>query len=136
MRRLMTAVAVAAIAVTPTASIAAASGDAASAVPAALVGKWTRIVTPADNNRQGGGLASGRWKITIDRRATVTFNGPNGELVAGTVAVHGNRIVFAVAAPTTGSYSWKRTGSKVTFKLVADPSGDRRAVVVGAWTKA
>jgi hypothetical protein len=113
----------------------AAAGSAPTA-PAALVGKWTRVVTQAERMRQSGfGTPAGRWTMRIERNTALTFVGPSQMLFSGNVTVTANRIHLTVGAGGPNSYVWSRSGNKLTLKLVADGTGDRRAVVIGVWTR-
>jgi hypothetical protein len=116
------------------AAAAAAPAAPLLGAPPSLVGKWTRTVTDADRQRQGGGaIPAGRWTMLIDRRANVTFAGPGHMVVTGIVEVRGGRVQFDAGASGVNTYAWKRDGRMLTFRLIADATGDRRAVVVGRW---
>ena len=107
------------------------------AAPEALVGTWSRVVTDADRARQGGGgISSGRYRMSIDKSANILIVGPRNLQFGGIVEVHGNRIQFDVGASGVNRYIWTRSGRRLTLRLVSDATGDRRAVMIGVWTRA
>ena len=97
------------------AAVAAPAGAIAAApptAPTAVVGKWTRVVTNAERQRQSGlGSPAGRWTMRIERNTALTFFAPGGGLFSGNVTVSGKRIHFTVGAGGPNSYAWSRVGT-------------------------
>ncbi len=122
-----------------------ASGIAAvsrpSAVPAKLVGKWTRTVTRADVKR-GGGLvlmAGHVFTLTITKSgsSTVSCAGLGGLCTAdGKIVPAGiNRVHINVGAPTPSLYGWRVSGRLLTFTKLKDSVPDRVEIMWGVWKR-
>jgi hypothetical protein len=123
----------------------AASGIAAvantSAVPAPLVGKWTRTVTAADVKRVGATYpvhAGMVCTLTIKKdgvfNASVICTGGQKGGFVGTVEVAGpNRVHIKLSDPYPDVYSWHVSERRLTFTKVKDPFANRVAVFSGVW---
>jgi len=133
------AVALAASLVAPAASGIAAVAKS-SALPAPLLGKWTRKVTSADVKHVG---ATG---VPAGSVCTLTING--GVLNAsvsctkgvggfqGIVAPAGaNRVHIELGQPDPDVYGWHVSGRHLTFTKVKDTVPDREAVFSGVWQR-
>ena len=121
------------------AAAATAAISSASAVPAPLVGKWTRKVTSTDVKHTG---ATG---IPAGSICTLTIN--NGVLNASVVCtkVGGfegiidpagtNRVHIKLGQPNPDIYGWHVSGRLLTFTKVRDTVPDREAVFSGVWQR-
>ena len=122
--------------------VPAASGIAAvtqsSAVPAKLVGKWTRKVTSADVKRTGGyGVPAGTvCTLTIKKSGVAhlfctNIGGFDGNIVpAGT-----NRVHINLGDPRANVYGWRVSGRLLTFTKLKDIVADRVAGMEGVWKR-
>ena len=125
--------------------VAATSGIAAvvntSAVPAPLVGTWTRTVAAADVKRVGAtypvhaGMVctltikkDGPWNASV-----ICTGGQKGGFV-GTVDVAGpDRVHIKLSEPIPDVYGWHVSGGRLTLTKVKDTFANRVAVFAGVW---
>jgi hypothetical protein len=117
-----------------------AAGTRARAVPAKLVGTWTRKVTSADVKRaNAAGIPAGSvCMLTIKKSGIVnasvfcrSVGGFEGVITpAGTNRVHIN---LGLSNPNV--YRWLVSGRLLTFTKIRDPVQDRVAVFWGVWTR-
>ena len=118
-----------------------AAGTQTSAVPAKLIGTWTRKVTSADVKRAGAlGIPAGSV-CTITVKKSGVFNsyvfctrgvgGFDGNITpAGTNRVHIN---LGLSNPNV--YRWRVSGRLLTFTKISDPVQDRAVVFWGVWKR-
>lgn len=124
----------------------AASGVAAvantSAVPAPLVGTWTRTVTAADVKRAGATLVHAGWPCTLTIKSAGVLNAsiictggqPGG--FQGIVDVAGaHRVHIKLIEPDPDVYSWHVSGRLLTLTKVKDTAASREAVFWGVWRR-
>ncbi len=127
-----------------------AAATRASAVPAKLVGVWSRNVTQANWNKYGQGRAGfpvGVWSIVIKKNGDVEFYVP-GSYVTGCKACVPDVVTdFTIRATsltvgpvpvcsTKGIYSWKVSGRLLTLRAIADKKcGAREALLSGLWKR-
>jgi hypothetical protein len=112
----------------------------ARAVPAKLVGTWTRKVTSADVKRASaaGILAGSVCTLKIKKSGILnasvfctTVGGFEGIITpAGTNRVHIN---LGLSNPNV--YRWQVSGRLLTFTKIRDPVQDRVAVFWGVWKR-
>jgi hypothetical protein len=115
-----------------------------AALPAKLVGRWTRLVTASDVERANApGIRAGSvWTFTVKRSGAAAVGSPgiatfSGRIVpAGADLVHiklgfGSPIGFA----SLGLYKWRAIGEHLTVVKVRDPIADRVAVFSGSWSR-
>jgi hypothetical protein len=119
-----------------------ASGIAAvtqtSAVPAKLVGKWTRKVTSADVKRTGGyGVSAGTvCTLTVKRSGVAHLDCTNIGGFGGTIVPAGaNRVHINLGIPSPDVYKWRVSGRLLTFTKVKDTVADREAAMEGVWKR-
>lgn len=124
--------------------------------PAALAGKWSRVVTAADATKQTSGSPPpiGRWTLTFNGIGMV-YGDPQGGGVTDDVAYTSQGRLIARATievppypnPTNGAwchepdpewlYTYSVSGKTLTMHAVGkDPCGDRAVVTEGTWTRA
>ena len=122
--------------------IAAWSANAAatttSAVPAKLVGKWTRKVTSADVKRTlGYGVPAGTiCTLTIKKSGgALLHTNTIGDLGGTLVPAGGNRVHIRIGLSNPNVYTWRVTGRVLTLTKVKDAVGDRVAAMEGAWKR-
>ncbi len=128
--------------------VPAASGIAAvtqrSAVPAKLVGQWTRKVAAADPKRTGGtgGIPVGSvWTLTIKKSGGFSLSGvsatwASGELDGNILSAGANRVhihLEPVSPPNV--YKWRVSGRLLTFTKISDAEVDRATVMWGVWKR-
>jgi hypothetical protein len=114
-----------------------------SAVPAKLVGKWTRTVTSGDAKRAGGLvlMAGHVFKLTIMKSGSwaVSCAGLGGLCTAdGKIVPAGiNRVHIntsdAIQSPNL--YGWRVSGQLLTFTKLKDSNHDRVEVMWGVWKR-
>ena len=129
--------------------VSVASGSAAateaSAVPATLVGTWSRNVTQA-NWRKYGEYAdpSGVWTFVITKGGEVSLFHPGNGCsaspdVATQFAASPTSLTFGpeLACPSKGTYGWKLSGRSLTLKLIADEKCPFRIALLttGVWKR-
>ena len=134
----------------PVASGIAAATDAA-ALPAKLVGVWSRNLTQANLNKYGLSRAFhpvGVYTIVVKKRGDVDVYLP-GKYRAGCKACYPTFPIFFSAAGarvtigpdlecsgTRGVYGWKVSGRALTLKLIADKTcRPREALFPGVWKR-
>jgi len=130
-----------AVSVVPPAASAIAAVTKTGAVPAPLVGKWTRTVTAADVKRAGATLpvhAGMICTLTIKKddvlNASVICTGGQPGGFQGTVDVAGpNRVHIKLSEPVPDVYSWHVSGKRLTLTKVKDTIANREAVFWGVW---
>ena len=136
------AVALAVSGVAPAASAIAAVANT-SAVPAPLVGTWTRTVTAADVKRVGATSpvhAGMICTLTIKKggvlNASVICKGGQPGGFQGIVDVAGaNRVHIKLSEPVPDVYSWQVSGRLLTLTKVKDTFANRAAVFWGVWRR-
>ena len=145
MKRLIILLGLVAVAVAVSLVAPAASGIAAvantSAVPAPLVGKWTRTVTVADVKRVGATFpvhAGMICTLTIKKdgvlNAAIICTGGQKGGFKGTIDVAGpNRVHIKLSEPVPDVYSWHVSGRLLTLTKVKDTFANRVAVFWGVW---
>ena len=132
--------------------IPAASGIAAvtgaSAIPAKVVGVWSRNVTTAEWKKYGVvGEPAGVWEIRFFKNGNISVYRPSPtcsscEADATPLAsVTGASLKIGPIADcmTTegfyGWYGWKITGRTLALKLLTDACGPRKALFTGTWKR-
>jgi hypothetical protein len=118
--------------------IAASSGK--SAVPAQLVGVWTRTVTEADAQHAGAGQAfvGDHCRLMIRKTGkdnASVFLGPSSQLAGGIVSAGAGRVHINLGSPAPDVYRWKVTGRLLTLTKIRDDAPDRVAVFAGVWKR-
>jgi len=121
--------------------LAVATAGLASAAPS--LGIYTRNVTTGELLKAGSLAPHGEWTLRIKVRG-LSLDARGQGLVperavwtASKVRVSdtpGSASIFC-GATVKGTYSWKRIGSKLSFRLVRDPCTDRAGVLLGVWKK-
>lgn len=139
-----------------TVAVAAAAGvlvpgtaaPAESAVPANLVGEWSRTVSLANWKHYGAPVYHvGVWTIAIRRSGTVyVYTGLGYPRCRSCVpdlttrfSVSGARLTVAAVpvCATKGVYGWKASGRALTLTLIADRGcPPREALFTGVWKRA
>jgi hypothetical protein len=124
-------------AVIPAAS-GTASGTKESAVPAPLVGNWTRNVTAADWKRAGatGFVTSfvGPTPMSVKANGNVRiidFTAKFSPLPRGRVTLSGVPVCY----PKTGLYRWKVAGGNLTLTKLKDACAAEVGLFTGVWKK-
>jgi hypothetical protein len=115
-------------------------GAAAStrAVPAKLVGKWTRTVTLADLKRTGAsGVTVGSvCTLTITKSGAAHMPCTNVGAFDGTIVpAGGDRVHINLGLSTPDVYKWRVSGGRLTFTKVKDTVADRTAAMEGVWKR-
>jgi hypothetical protein len=115
-----------------------AASTPASAVPAKLVGTWTRKVTSEDVARANAARVFEGSVCTL----TVKQSGDpsNFHLFCKGVGYKDGEIVSAGAnrvhiGPRPNLYTWGVSGGLLTFTEISDPVRDRVAIFSGDWTR-
>lgn len=138
-RALRCSTAVLAVVVLTAVGCANAETTTTGAVPAKLVGEWTRKVTSADVTRTGAlGVPAGTvCTLTMKKGGGAgvhcgpSVGGFEGAVVpAGTDRVHIN---LGISSPSV--YKWGVSGRLLTFTKVKDGVSDREAVMEGVWKR-
>jgi len=123
----------------------------ANAVPATIVGAWSRNATQANWNKYGqSGFPVGVWTMVIKKSGGVDFYTPGGyrpgciakhtcisDFTTGFAVVGARLTVASVPVCTTkGTYGWKVSGQSLTLRLIADKQcGPREALYTGIWKR-
>ena len=110
----------------------------ASAVPAKLVGRWTRTVTSADIKRTGGyGVAAGTvCTLTIKKGGATHLDCTNiGGFDGNIVAAGVNRVHINLGITSPNVYRWRVSGRLLTFTTLRDDVSDREAAMQGVWKR-
>ena len=151
--RLMLALAAAALVIPVASGVASVTG--ASAVPAKLVGAWTRDVTKANYNKYGQGQQGhlvGVWAMVVKKNGEVDMYTP-GAYRPGCTAKHtciydfsarfsaaGNRVTLADPTARTCigkvTYGWKVARKSLTLKVIAETDKSCtpfEALLEGVW---
>lgn len=130
------------IAVAAAATVGAVGSRAAprspAAVPAKLVGTWTRKVTASDVARaHSTGIPPGTvWTLTVKPNGAAVVGSPGIVTFGGKVIPAGvgrARLELGLASPDV--YRWSGTTRRLTFDKIRDPVADRVAVFSGAWRR-
>jgi len=137
---LCSAVGVVAVVIVPGASGVAAESRA-SAVPAKLVGSWTRKVTRADVKRQHyvtdpftGNIIGTVWTLAIKKSGDASLAGIR--YYTGPVEpVGANRAHFWLGFYDPNMYKWHVSGRRLTLTKVSDSFTLRAAVLTGVWKR-
>lgn len=131
-----------------------------AAAPSALVGTFTRTVTPADVSRTQAfrheptgdqALPSGTWRLHVASNGLISFDDPGGgggneaftALPAGTLTLEGpvnylsspDRQGSFCGVEPDGAYLWIAHGSAVTLTPRHDRCADRNSLFAGRWTR-
>ena len=132
----------AALTVPVTGGIAAATET--GAVPAKLVGRWSRTVTSSDLTRAKVppiSIPTGVWSIVIKRdgsfdarraRAVSGFTGRLTATAAGRLTIG---MLFCAGGFGPNVYRWRAAGKNLTIIKVSDNCGERVAVFTGVWKR-
>src|SRR5262249_40444980 len=108
-------------------------------VPAKLVGKWTRTVTPADVTKSGAyGVQFGStWTLTVKKSGAAIVGSPNiGPPFTGKiVSAGGGRVHINLGPPATNVWKWSVSGRALSFTKVKDGDPDRVAVFAAVWRR-
>ena len=124
--------------VPPVSGIAALSGT--SAVPAKLVGQWTRKVSTADVKRaRAPGIPAGSvCTLTVKKaglfNARIVCTGA-GEFTGNIVPAGASRVHINLGLSDPNTYRWSVSGTRLTFTKINDPVGDRVAALWGVWKR-
>lgn len=115
-----------------------AAATEANAVPAKLVGRWTRKITAADVKRTGAFeiLTGSVCTLTIKKSgaASVVCTGVGG--FDGLIVTAGtNRVHIDLGLPGSNVYRWRVSGRLLTFTRISDPIADRAAAFWGVWKR-
>src|SRR5262245_35566843 len=123
--------------VVPLAS-ATASETKASAVPAQLVGKWTRTVTAADWKRAGatGFVTSvvGPMTLTVKPNGMIfiyDFSAKFSPLPGGRLSISGVPVCY----PKKGLYRWKVASRRLTLTKLKDACAAEVGLFTGVWKR-
>jgi hypothetical protein len=124
----------------PTATRAvAASTPAPAPVPASLRGRWRRTMTEADWKPAGGGFPRGTYRLVVDRAGGMEIYFPRTDTVdfSTQLTVDGRRLTIheVPICASTGSYTWKATGTRLTLATMKDGCAPRDALFGGPWTR-
>jgi hypothetical protein len=131
--------------------------------PAALKGRWTRVVTSLDLKKSdpkfGSGPPAGRWELVFDRTGAWHLDPKGSGVVNQVEATPGMIHVYAPIAMAPrgvgvsrfghhglgpqdctqagpfGSYSWSVSQDALTLTAINEGCGQRRAIWEGAWTR-
>ena len=118
----------------PTETAAPAPGP----VPAALRGRWGRTMRAADFGTAAA-LPLGVWSIDVGRKGATDVYAPRKDSVDFTMdlTVDGRRLTAGTAplCTSTGTYTWRATGRRLTMALVEDTCSPRAALFGGTWTR-
>ena len=121
----------------PTAS-GIASGTKASAVPATLVGQWTRTVTASDWKRAGatGFVTSfvGPTPMAVKANGDVSiidFTAKFSPLSGGRLSISGVPVCY----PKRGLYRWKVANRRLTLTKLKDTCAAEVGLFTGVWKK-
>jgi hypothetical protein len=112
----------------------------AGALPAKLVGQWTRTVTSANVKRTHAlGIPSGSiCRLTIKRSGVLNASVYCTKVGAfeGIIAVAGaNRVHIKLGLSNPDTYGWRISGRRLTFTKIFDQVSDRAAVFWGTWKR-
>src|SRR5262245_43202180 len=117
-----------------------ASGQRASALPAKLVGTWTRKVTAADVKRENavdistGDVSGTVWTLAIKKSGAASVSGVR--YWAGPVRRAGrNRVHIDVGFHYPNVYWWQVSGRQLALRKVNDSLPLRAAVLQGVWKR-
>ena len=120
---------------TPTA--AAEAAPAAAPAPESLRGRWRRTMRAADFG-SAAAFPLGVWKIDVRRRAVDVY-APRRRGVDFTMqlTVDGRRLTVGTApvCSSTGTYTWRATGRRLTMAPVEDTCSPRESLFGGTWTR-
>ena len=114
------------------------------AVPARLVGRWSRTVTSSDLNRAKVppiSIPTGVWSIVIKRdgsfeaRRAGAVSGFTGRLTATAAGRLAIGMLFCAGGFGPNVYRWRVVGKLLTFTKVSDKCGERVAVFTGVWNR-
>jgi len=124
----------------------AGTSAASPAVPARLVGKWTKTVTAATWHRnQVYGEIAGRWTMVIAPSGKASLYVPLAGKPFLLTSMHtettGSSIVFGptsdAVCPRKASFSWSLSGGALALAAAKDDCIARRVLMTaGSWTRA
>jgi len=122
-----------------------AAATEASAVPAKLVGRWSRTVTSSDLKRAKVppiSVPAGVWSMVIKKdgsfdaaRRAATASGFAGRLTATAAGRLAIEMPFCAGGFGPNVYRWRVVGKLLTITKVSDKCGERVAVFTGIWKK-
>jgi hypothetical protein len=125
-----------------------AAGTSTNAVPASLVGRWTRNVTAAELHHHGEySLPAGGWSLVFTRAGGANVFQPGSAcFTSGCDEIHfpvtamGTSMALRpgkfVCQNATGTYAWKVAAGSLTLKATADKRCPTRvALLTGVWKK-
>jgi hypothetical protein len=140
-----------------------ARAERAPAPPARLAGtRWWRKVTERAIAENNGDIRSGDWQLVFDRAGVWELD-PLGSGIAEHVDFRGDRVMVDAALWMTSYsdghgdlnryghkdigfgfredgppavYRWSATGNTLTLNAIKEPTGSRRAMWEGTWTRA
>src|SRR5215471_15472335 len=102
---------------------AASAETRATAIPAKLVGTWTRTVSLKDVTKSGGyGTPPGStWTLIVKKSGAGSVNSPGGQPFTGKIVTAGSgRVHINLGNPVTNVYTWRVAGRALTFTKVKD----------------
>jgi hypothetical protein len=130
-----------------TAVVAALALSAATAVAKSFAtpasSTYIRNVTQQDLTAAGSAAPWGRWTLQIKRHG-LSLDAKGQGLVPERASWTAARVIVSdtpgsssifCGASVKGAYSWRQSGSSLTFKLVKDACKDRAGVLAGSWKK-
>jgi len=118
--------------------VASAAETKASAVPAELVGQWTRTVTAADWKRAGatGFVTSfvGPFTMAVKAKGKVSiidFTARFSPLSGGRLSISGVPVCY----PKKGLYRWKVANRRLTLTKLKDTCAAEVGLFTGVWKR-
>lgn len=132
-------VALAAVPGAAVATAASAEPVKSTALPAKVIGRWSRAITNAQFRKYGESERTGTYTITIKRPSFLAIHGPGTESVTTSIAAAPDGTLRMGPLPgclAPGRYRWNVAGTRLTLAPVADRScGLRRALFTGGWSR-
>jgi hypothetical protein len=129
------------VALVPLIALAGCGGGSSATDHTKVIGRWTRNMTVAAWGSYGSSFPSGPWMIDIKKSGAVDVYTPHNKTPDFTTHFSdqsGGRFVIGSVpiCSASGTYRWKRSGSHLNIKVIADKScGPRAALWSGTWTK-
>jgi hypothetical protein len=118
---------------------AATAVASSSATPASST--YIRNLTQQDLTAAGSAAPYGKWTLQIKRRG-LSLNAKGQGLVPERASWTGAKVIVSdtpgsisifCGASVKGAYTWRQSGSKLSFRLVKDTCKDRAGVLAGSW---
>ena len=112
-----------------------------SATPASST--YVRNLTQQDLTAAGSAAPWGKWTLQVKRRG-LSLDAKGQGLVPERASWTGAKVIVSdtpgsvsifCGASVKGAYTWRQSGSKLSFKLVKDTCKDRAGVLAGSWKK-